>query len=342
MFNIRYNNVKNSKKNYSINLRNKENNTYKLHEKITTSLNHSTQSNMSETTATKSNTNKTFSSTYNKIPVNDKNSYIIKKCSYLDFLELRKTKNSYPFGNKEKRFKWQNLKDENIIVYPEIYKKPHKKQFLLKENFGEDIFNNNKNEFDNKPKIKRLRRCHSELGGDMTNHIQNINIDISRRVIDPLFNKEIEKISKKKSFSQSKFLLHRTNGGLKSLFELTPIDMPIIGKRLFKNKIYENINIFDTNYAKYQMPKNIKKQFFGNICYYDHIKDENLITDMNKCWKYKKNKSVIPGFKTDLEFFVNKNTKNMKLRNYENDKLNKTVSFKSLSKIKRNNNRNIK
>ena len=342
MFNIRYNNLKNSKKNYSINLRNKENNTYKLHEKITTSLNHSTQSNMSETTATKSNTNKTFSSTYNKIPVNDKNSYIIKKCSYLDFLELRKTKNSYPFGNKEKRFKWQNLKDENIIVYPEIYKKPHKKQFLLKENFGEDIFNNNKNEFDNKPKIKRLRRCHSELGGDMTNHIQNINIDISRRVIDPLFNKEIEKISKKKSFSQSKFLLHRTNGGLKSLFELTPIDMPIIGKRLFKNKIYENINIFDTNYAKYQMPTHTKKQFFDNKCYYDHIKDENLISEMNKTWKFKRNKSVIPGFKTDLEFFVNKNTKNMKLRNYENDKLNKTVSFKSLSKIKRNNNRNIK
>ena len=342
MFNIRYNNLKNSKKNYSINLRNKENNTYKLHEKITTSLNHSTQSNMSETTATKSNTNKTFSSTYNKIPVNDKNSYIIKKCSYLDFLELRKTKNTYPFGNKEKRFKWQNLKDENIIVYPEIYKKPHKKQFLLKENFGEDIFYNNKNEFENKPKIKRLRRCHSELGGVMTNHIQNINIDISQRVIDPLFNKEIEKISKKKSFSQSKFLLHRTNGGLKSLFELTPIDIPIIGKRLFKNKSYENINIFDTNYAKYQMPTNIKKQFFDNKCYYDHIKDENLISEMNKTWKFKSNKSVIPGFKTDFEFFVNKNAKNMRLRNYENDKLNKTVSFKSLSKIKRNNNKNIK
>ena len=342
MFNIRYNNLKNSKKNYSINLRNKENNTYKLHEKITTSLNHSTQSNMSETTATKSNTNKTFSSTYNKIPVNDKNSYIIKKCSYLDFLELRKTKNTYPFGNKEKRFKWQNLKDENIIVYPEIYKKPHKKQFLLKENFGEDIFNNNKNEFDNKPKIKRLRRCYSELGGDMANHIQNIDINISRRVIEPLFNKEIEKISKKKSFSQSKFLLHRTNGGLKSLFELTPIDIPIIGKRLFKNKSYENINIFDINYAKYQVPTHTKKQFFDNKCYYDHIKDENLISYMNKSWKFKRNKFAISGFKTDLEFFVNKSAKNMKLRNYENDKLNKTVSYKSLSKIRRNNFKNIK
>ena len=90
------------------------------------------------------------------------------------------------------------------------------------------------------------------------------------------------------------------------------------------------------------MPTNIKKQFFDNKCYYDHIKDENLISEMNKTWKFKRNKSVIPGFKTDFEFFVNKNAKNMRLRNYENDKLNKSVSFKSLSKIKRNNNKNIK
>ena len=342
MINIRYNKIKNSKKKYTICLRNKENNTYKLHEKISSSLNHTTQSNFTDTTATKSNTNKTFSLPYNKIPVNDKNSYYIKKCSYLDFLELRKTKNTYPFVNEEKRFKWQNLKDENIIIYPEIYKKPHKKQFLLKENFGEDIFNNNKNEFDNKPRIKRLRRCYSEQGNDMVNHIQNIDIDISRRVIDPLFNKETEKISKKKSYSQSKLFFHRTNGGLKSLFELTPIDIPIIGKKLFKTKSYENINIFDANYAKYQMPKNIKKQFFGNICYYDHIKDENLISDMNKCWKYKKNKSVNPGFKTDIEFYLNKNSNNLKLRQYERNNSNKIVNYKSLRKINRNKTKNNK
>ena len=341
MFNIRYNNIKNSKKKYTTNLRNKENDTYKLHEKISSSLNHSTQSNISETTATKSNTNKTFSSTYNKMPVNDKSSYSIKKCSYLDFLELRKTKNTYPFVNKEKRFKWQNLKDENIIIYPEMHKKPHKKQFLLKENFGEDIF---KKEFENKPKIKRLRRCYSELGNDMLSHIQNIDFDISRRVIEPLFNKEIEKITKKKSFSQSKFLYHRTNGGLKSLFELTPINIPIIGRKMFKTKSYENINIFDTNYAKYQMPTHTKKIFLDNKCYYDHIKNENLISEMDKCWKNKRNKSFIPGygFKTDIEFFLNRNAKNLKLRSYGINILNKTISYKSLSKIKRNNIKKIK
>ena len=255
---------------------------------------------------------------------------------------MRKTKNTYPFGNEEKRFKWQNLKDENIIIYPEIYKKPHKKQYLLKENFGEDIFNNNKNEFDNKPRIKRLRRCYSEQGNHMENHIQNIDIDISRRVIDPLFNKETEKISKKKSYSQSKLFFHRTNGGLKSLFELTPIDIPIIGKKLFKTKSYENINIFDANYAKYQMPKNIKKQFFDNICYYDHIKEETLISDMNKCWKYKKNKSVNPGFKTDIEFYLNNNSNNLKLRQYERNNSNKIVHYKSLRKINRNKTKNNK
>ena len=339
MFNIRYNNLKNSKKNYSINLRNKENNTYKLHEKITTSLNHSTQSNMSETTATKSNTNKTFSSTYNKIPVNDKNSYIIKKCSYLDFLELRKTKNTYPFGNKEKRFKWQNLKDENIVLYPEIYKKPHKKQFLLKETFGEDILDFNGKEFDNKPKIRRLRRCLSEQGKDMANHIQNVDFDISRRVIEPLYNNEKAKISKKKSFSQSKYLLHKTNGGFKSLFELTPIDIPIKGKKLFKNKSYQTINIFEKNTENFEKPKNTKKIFSDNICYFDHIKDEDLISDMNKCWKFKRSKSTVERLKTKADdlFCLNKFINNWKLRNYDKNNLDKKESNKKESNKKENN-----
>ena len=57
----------------------------------------------------------------------------------MKFLELRKAKNGFPIDTGEKRFKWQNLKDEHIIIYPEIYKKAHKKQFLLKETFIDNI-----------------------------------------------------------------------------------------------------------------------------------------------------------------------------------------------------------
>ena len=344
MFNINYNDIKKSKKEYSNILKNTSINSYKLHEKICTSINHSIQSNISETSASKSTTQKTFSSNYHKLPVNDKKSYPKKKCSYVEFLELRKTKNSYPFGNSEKRFKWQNLKNENIVIYPEIYKKPHKKQFLLKETFGEDIlgFVNHKEAIDPIPKIRRLRRCNSEQSRNKGNFIQSIDIDISRRVIEPEYNKEVQKICKKKSFSQSNFILHKTSGNIKSLFALTPVEIPIKGKKLFKNKSYNSlaINIFDENYGIYEMPTHTKKHFFENKCYYDHIKERNIISEMSKYWKLKRSKSFEPGFRTGVEFHCRRNINNLNLRNYDNNNFNRTGSFKSLSKIKRNNKKN--
>ena len=342
MFSIKYNDLKRTKKQYSHNLKNKYNDSYKLHEKISSTLNHSIQSNISETTASKSNTTKTFSSKYQKQINENNNHYQLKKCSYIDFLELRKTKNSYPIGSQEKRFQWQNLKNENIVIYPEIYKKPHKKQLLLKEAFGEGLlgFLKNRKVFEDKPRIRRLRRCKSEESRNMGFHIQNTDLDISRRVIDPLYNKEPERICKKKSFSQSKCLYHRTDGGLKSLFDLTPIDIPIKWKKLFRAKSYGGMNLFDDEYGRYEMPTHTKKQFIDNKCYYDHIKDENLIFEMDNSWKIKRSKTVVnppPRFKTDIEFFLKRNIRNLKLRDYDknNNNMNKTTIGRNLSKIKR-------
>lgn len=167
---------------------------------MNTSLNRSLLTNYTDSTATKSNTNKTFQITDSKMANKEKNKYPIKKCSYLDFLELRKTKDSVPFCNLEKRFKWQNLREENVVVDPEIYKKPHRKQHLLKETFGEGILEhfNNKEQYDHIPKIRRLRRSNSEQSRNMNNYIQRVDIDISRRVIEPDYNKEPKKIIKKK------------------------------------------------------------------------------------------------------------------------------------------------
>ena len=143
-------------------------------------------------------------------------------------------------------------------------------------------------------------------------------------------------------------MLHRTNGGFKSLFELTPIDIPIKGKKLFKNKSYQTINVFGKCTGKFEKPKNTKKLFFDNICYYDHIKDEDLISDMNKCWKFKRSKSSVERFKTKTDdiFCLNKFINNWKLRNYDKNSFdindsNKKESInkennKKLRKIKRN------
>jgi len=340
MFNINYNDIKKSKKEYSSFLKNHDINSYRLHEKINTSLNRSIQTNFTDSTASKSNSNKTFQSTYTKSPVRTKKIYPIKKCSYLDFLELRNTKDSVPFCNLEKRFKWQNLKDENIVVYPEIYKRPHKKQHLLKETFGEGILEhfNNKEQYDQIPKIKRLRRSNSEQSRNMKNSIQKIDIDISRRVINPEYNKEPEKICKKKSNSLSKFILHKTNGNIKSMFELTPVEIPIKGKKLFKTKSYGalSINLFDNNYGKYEMPTHTKKLFLDNKCFYDHIKDESLITKMDDCWKVKRSRSVVnPEFRTGIEFTCYRNIDNLNLRNYNKNNSHKKENTRSLSKIRR-------
>lgn len=338
MFNINYNDLKKSKKEYSNILKHTNINSYRLHEKISM-LNHSIQSNCSETTASKSNTTKSLCPTYRKLSVNDKKPLAKKKkCSYIDFLELRKTKNSYPLGNNEKRFKWQNLKDENIVIYPEIYKKPHKKQYLLKETFGEEILGltNNRQELDKKPKTRRLRRCHSDNIGD--------DFEITKRVILPECNKEKPKICKRKAFSQHSKIFHKTSGNIKSLFELTPVDIPVKGKKLYKNRSFYSlaVNIFDDDYGKYEIPIHTKKHYFNNLCYYDHIKDQNLISDMNKCWKVKKIKRSRSfdnqEFKTGIEFHCNRNINNLHLRNMRNfDKsyINKTETNKSLSKIKR-------
>ena len=339
MFNINYNDIKKSKKEYSSFLKNHDINSYKLHEKMNTSLNRSLQTNFTDSTASKSNSNKTFQPTYQKMKVNEKKIYPIKKCSYLDFLELRKTKDSVPFCNLEKRFKWQNLKDEHIVIDPEIYKKPHKKQHLLKETFGEGILEhfNNKEQYDHIPKIRRLRRSNSEQGPNMRNFIQKTDIDISRRVINPEYNKEPEKISKKRSNSLSKQIFHKTTGNIKSMFELTPVEIPIKGKKLFKAKSYGalSINLFDNNYGQYEMPTHTKKLFLDNKCYYDHIKDESLITKMDNCWKTKRSKSVEPQFRTGIEFTCYRNIDNLNLRNYNKNNFDKKTHTKSLSKIKR-------
>ena len=346
MFKYDNNHIKQAKKKYTIILRKKNLDTYKVHEKLNMNLNHSVLSNITEEALTKANTTKTLLSNNNnnnnnhsKIALTERNDYQIKKCSYIDFLELRKPKKPYPFGCTEKRFKWQNLKDESNVIYPEIHKKPQKKRHLLKETFGEGIlgFLNNRQETDYRPRARPLKRCNS----DMLSRLHNDDINITRRVIDPEFNKEKLKISRRRALSQFQALHHKTNGNIKSLFELTPIDIPIKGKKLFKSKSYGglSINIFDNNYSKYDKPTKTKKLFLDNNCYYDSVKENNLVHNMDKCWKNKRKKSTEPRFSIYV-YDLNQNMDALKLRNYGyygKSKWNRTCTNKSLNKIKRDN-----
>jgi len=342
MFKLDSNTIKQSKKNYTKSLKNNNFEAYKIHEKINVNLNHSVQTNATEETSTKTTTTKNLlsNSNFNNNKTKQKNS--IQKCSYLKFLELRKPKNPYPLGSTEKRFKWQNLKDENIVIYPEIYKKPHKKQNLLKETFGEGIlgFLNNRQDNNNRKGRNKIRRCKSENVAHTISYRPNDDIEITRRVIIPESNKEKAKISRRRANSQSKVIYHKTTGNIKSLFELTPIDIPIKGKKLFKSKSYGclTINIFDENYSQYEKPTNTKKLFLDNKCFYDNLKANNIIHNMNECWRNQRKKSVEHSL-SSYAINMHLNLSKLNLRNYNynpNYRLNKTcIINKSFDNNKR-------
>lgn len=288
MFNTNNNVVKISKKKYINVLKNKDISSYLLHEKIMNSLNRSRASANLDTTVSKSNVSRSIVNSYHKLPVNEneKNEYKIKKCSYTDFLNIRNKKINTPFNFTEERFKWQNLDNENQIVDPTIYTKPHKKQFLLKETFGEGLLGViNKGALpDNKPKIRRYRRYNTDMG----NNIQNVDIEVSRRVINPEYNNEIQNAKRtKRSFSQVNNF-HRTDGRLNSLFNITPLTVENKHKKkLFTDKDFRimSINIFSKDYPKRDMPINTKKLFYDNRCYFDTIKHDDLISEIDNCWK---------------------------------------------------------
>ena len=119
---------------------------------------------------------------------------------------------------------------------------------------------------------------------------------------------------------------------------MTPIEIPIKGKKLFQNNSYDDltINLFDENYGKYEITKNTKKQFIENRSYYDHIKEQGLISKMEDCWKKRRSSSISSGFRTGIEFTCYRNINNMNLRNYNKNKnrtINKFEGNKYLSKI---------
>ena len=291
MFNTKSNVLKLSKKKYSNIMKNKYKSSYLIHERISNNINHSTASANLDTTASRSSLTRSNINSYRKIPVNDKekNLYKIKKCSYTDFLAVRDSQMKVPFNYTEERFKWQNIYDEHSLVDPLITTKSRKKQFLLKETFGEGLlgFINKEKLPDNRPRIRRHRQNNAESG----NHIQSVDYEISRRVVNPEFSKESQIFKKhKRSLSQTDAQYHKTNGSLDSLFNTTPMYFENKSKKkLYKYKSYAmlTINIFSDDYPEYQMPIHTKKLYYDNRCYFDTIKHDDLLNDMNNCWKEK-------------------------------------------------------
>ena len=342
MFNTKNNALKKTKKKYINLLKNKDLSSYLIHERIANSLNRSTASANLDTTASRTNITRSQVNSYYKLPVNENenNSYKIKKCSYTDFLALRNNKITAPFNYTNERFKWQNLKDEHALIDPVLNTRPHRKQFLLKETFGDGMlgFINRQELPDNKPKIRRYRRYNT----DYQTNIQNVDIEISRRVINPECNKEPPIYKKhKRSLSQTNEFYHRTTGEISSLIGLTPVNFELKNnKRLYKNKSYgaPSINIFSNNYGELEKPTHTKKLFIENNCYFDNIKNENLVFKMDNCWKNekkKRNRSFDERCLTKKDYSLKYDCNTLNLRNIKYEYSLNNWNNRSVGRIKR-------
>ena len=236
----------------------------------------------------------------NNIQKKTEKNYDINNCKYENSKNLT-CKNSYsnfgmikqksycPFGFTEKRFKWQNLKDQSNVIEPDDTKNKLRRIKIKNELEGgfKYFFNNTKN-----------RNEHRNLNKSMENKtiLQRRNsFFATRRVIQPEFDYDVndflhksqKKINiNKNNNNDNNKILHSSSGSMKSLFEKTPNSFPVVkGKKKFKNLSFQSdcINIFSDEYNKYQIPRKINK--FKYRYYKDNILISQSIEGKNNYGK---------------------------------------------------------
>ena len=193
------------------------------------------------------------------------------KNSYSNF-GMIKQKSYCPFGFTEKRFKWQNLKDQSNVIEPDDAKNKLRRIKIKNELDGgfKKFYNN-----------KKYSNQEKNLNKSMENQtiLQRRNsFYATRRVIQPEFDYDIRDFlhkAQKKINRNNTQVLHSSSGSMKSLFEKTPNSFPVVkGKKKFRNLSFQtdSINIFSDEYNKYQIPKKI------NRFKYRYYKDNVLIS----------------------------------------------------------------
>ena len=153
---------------------------------------------------------------------------------------------SHPFGLAENRFTWVKMYCNGNDL------KNHKKLF----NIRKDNLEGGIGHYFQKIKLENDKELEVEknLLKDNLNHkkekkmkyrFQNLS---SQRVINPEKDTEVEKISKKRTYENSKNnLFYTTNGKISSLFKRTPLVVRGQGKKILNNSV-DYGGKRDTNY----------------------------------------------------------------------------------------------
>lgn len=195
-------------------------------------------------------------SSYKKFPVNhngisnqnlkNKKKLIDYHISYIGFLK----KNGYTFNN-EKRFQWQNLKENSYPVGINSLPR-HKKLVKLNKKY------NSQKEFE----IKRHKKCEPTA-------YNNNSFNRTKRVIITEFNdKEEDYLARRhKKYPQTNNMFNSSDGGIRYLIKKAPLDFNYRGIKMVKKCKSSDLNLFMNNYAKLQIRRS--RKFFMEK---DHIR----------------------------------------------------------------------
>jgi len=153
---------------------------------------------------------------------------------------------SHPFGLAENRFTWVKMYCNGNDL------KNHKKLFnIRKDNLEGGIghyFQKIKLENDKELEVEKnllKDNLNQKKEKKMKYRFQNLS---SQRVINPEKDTEVEKISKKRTYENSKNnLFYTTNGKISSLFKRTPLVVRGQGKKILNNSV-DYGRKRDTNY----------------------------------------------------------------------------------------------
>lgn len=243
-----------------------------------------------------------------------------KRNCYKDYITL-KNKSNYPFGLTEKRFKWQNLNDKSNPILPDDKKnKKHRLKINSYFNKGFSGFYGEK-----EPKVEHISPKRKRIARSVEGQVVPYNVYVyglnSRRVVNPENNFEPtrEERGKKKTFSSCvKIHFNCTQGNYGSLLDRTPMFIPVRGKRLYKNKSFQedSLNLFTEDYPRFEVPKNIKGRVeeIRKISNYDHL--NNSVTEHKTMEDLRKhlNKKNYQDFNKNRRNMIN----NINLNNLKN------------------------
>ena len=179
-----------------------------------------------------------------KVKVHEEKEKKIKKnklyLSYLGFLESK----GFGFFSNEQRFKWQNTENYNYPTGINTFQRTKKH---INISYG------SKKEYQYKRQKKYIISSSNDNSFEQTQRVININRN-NKKDADEYF--PYKKI--KKGINLQKFV---NVGGIAELLKKTPIKEKIKGvKRIKKNNSYE-LNLFGNDYAKLEIPTNVKKHF---------------------------------------------------------------------------------